>query len=84
MLGIICSNSLRSLLKKINASKIINAAIISLQYNLAENDLIFLYKGGKFRRFCAKICKQKFGIVRPLSIVFYISQTKIIDESLIL
>jgi len=51
MFGIICSNSRRSLLKKINASKIINTASISLQYNLAENDLIFLYKAGKLRCF---------------------------------
>src|SRR5664279_3375743 len=57
--GIISSSSFRSVRKKINASSTINAANISLQYNFAENDCNFLYSGGKFRSFNAKIGNKK-------------------------
>jgi hypothetical protein len=58
--GIISTNSFRSLRKKINASKIISTASISLQYNLGENNWNFLLKANICRFFFAvKIYKQK-------------------------
>jgi hypothetical protein len=62
ILGKIWCSSFLSLLKKMKASNIINAASISLQYNLGENDDNLLCKSEKVRNyFSVKVHKPSIG-----------------------